>query len=345
MRKIIFSVDDNDTNLAKIESALEEKYDVITLSSGELMFDAIENIMPDLILLDLRMPNMDGFEAIQLLKANPNYATIPVIFLTGTIDVDIEAKGFEMGAVDFIHKPFSNQVLLNRVGLQINMNELLKEKTAELNDNYNQLILILSDIVESRDENTGDHIGRTVKYVRILATALLERNIYTEDLADWDLEVIPSCSILHDIGKVGISDIILNKPGKLTDEEFEIMKEHVNIGSDLINRTISRTGGNLFLKAADMFVKYHHERWDGSGYPAKLAGENIPIHGRLMAIADVYDALATARPYKKAFPHEKAVEMILNESGKHFDPVMIKVFAEISGQFKKIHEENYHENI
>jgi len=336
--KTIFSVDDNDTNLIKIEDALGDYYNVITLSSGASMFKLIDKIMPDLILLDIRMPEMDGFEAMEKLKARREYQNIPVIFLTATNDVDVETQGFKLGAVDFINKPFSDAVLLNRVELHLNLNGLIRERTAQLERAYHSLIFVLSDLVENRDENTGGHIERTVEYIRLLVYEMLDKKIYYDELSQWDMEVVPPCAMLHDIGKINVSDVILNKPDKLTIGEYDVMKTHVMMGTNIIDKVIERTGEDMFLKTAKLFAEYHHENWDGTGYPHGLKGVDIPIHGRVMAIADVYDALVTERPYKEAFPHEEAVNIIMGESGKRFDPLMVNAFYNIHNKFDALHK-------
>ncbi|MCL1989088.1 MAG: response regulator [Firmicutes bacterium] len=338
MVKTIFSVDDNDTNLIKIEDALGEHYNVITLSSGASMFKLIEKITPDLILLDIRMPEMDGFEAMEKLKSRKEYQSIPVIFLTATNDTDVETQGFKLGAVDFINKPFSDAVLLNRVQLHLNLNGLIRERTAQLERAYHSLIFVLSDLVENRDENTGGHIERTVEYIKLLVYEMIAQKIYYDELILWDMEVVPPCAMLHDIGKINVSDTILNKPDKLTESEYDIMKTHVIMGANIIDKVIERTGEDMFLKTAKLFAEFHHENWDGSGYPHGLKGENIPIHGRLMAIADVYDALVTERPYKEAFTHEAAVDIIMSESGKRFDPLIVKTFYNIQAKFDELHK-------
>ena len=337
MRKTIFVVDDNDTNLSKAEETLEVYYDVMTMSSAEKMFKLLRKIVPNLILLDISMPVMDGFEALTRLKSNHEYASIPVIFLTGMSYAQIEAKGFEMGVVDFINKPFSSVVLINRVKLQISVNELILERTKRLEEANRNLIFILSDLIENRDKGTGGHIERTVEYIKLLVNEMLKQNVYVEQLKDWDLEAVAACAILHDIGKIGVSDVILNKPERLTTEEFESIKDHAMDGASIIDKVIERTGDDFFLHTAKLFAEYHHENWDGSGYPHGLKGEEIPIHGRIMAIADVYDALVTERPYKEAYLHEEAVLIIMHDVGKRFDPKIANVFYSIRDQFRLVY--------
>jgi len=256
MRKTIFVVDDSDTNLSKAEEALEDLYNVITVPSGKRMFEILKKIRPDLILLDIAMPEMDGFEVLHKLKLQPQYATIPIIFLTSKNDPITEARGFEMGVVDFISKPFSTPVLLNRVTCHVDIGVLIKRRTAALENSQRNMMLVLADLVESRDRGTGGHIDRTTQYVRLLMEAMLECGVYAEELSGWDMDVLSICAALHDVGKIGVSDLILNKPAKLTDEEFLSMKSHALNGASIINRVISRTGEDLFLHTAKLLRSF-----------------------------------------------------------------------------------------
>ena len=336
MRKTIFVVDDNDTNLSKAEESLEDIYDVMTIPSGARLFAILKKMRPNLILLDIEMPEMDGFQVLEQLKATKEYANIPVIFLTGVRAPEVEARGFESGVVDFVTKPFSTPVLLNRVQLHIDVNLLIKEHTEKLARNHQNMIFILADLVENRDSGTGGHIERTSEYVKVLVAEMQKEEVYTEQIKDWDLEMIGICAILHDIGKIGVTDTILNKPGRLTDEEFAQMKNHASNGAKIINSVIKRSGEDEFLHNALLFAEFHHESWDGSGYPHGLTGQDIPIQGRIMAIADVYDALISERPYKPAFTHEKAVDIIMKDSGKRFDPAIAEIFNRINEKFQAV---------
>ena len=334
MRKTIFVVDDNDTNLSKAEEGLEDIYDVMTIPSGVRLFTILKKVKPNLILLDIEMPEMDGFQVLEQLMSDKEYKNIPVIFLTGVRSPEVEARGFENGAVDFITKPFSTPVLLNRVKLHIDVNLLIKEHTERLARNHQNMIFILADMVENRDSGTGGHIERTSEYVKVIVAEMQKQGTYSEEIKDWDLEMMGICAILHDIGKIGVTDSILNKPGRLTDDEFALMKNHASNGAKIINRVINRTGEDEFLHNALLFAEFHHESWDGSGYPHGLKGMDIPIQGRIMAIADVYDALISERPYKPAFTHEKAVDIIMKDSGKRFDPKISEIFNAIHEQFR-----------
>jgi len=339
--KIVFVVDDSAVNLTKAKQALEGSYRVLTLLSAEKMFALIDKITPDIILLDIEMPEMNGFATLQQLKNSEKTKRIPVIFLTAFNDEAREVRGFELGAVDFVAKPFSTPILLNRISHHLHIESLvnkqtmlLKKRTQQLEQLNTSIISIIAELVENRDKLTGEHIDRSTRYLRILIDGMLERGVYADELKGWDKEAAISSSRLHDVGKITISDVILNKPGKLTDEEYEKIKTHATAGEQIIDKMIKQVDGMIFLQYAKIFAGYHHEFWDGSGYPHKLKGYDIPLQGRIMAIVDVYDALVSERVYKSAFTHEEAVKMIMAEKGKHFDPQIADVFFEIQDQFK-----------
>jgi len=334
--KTIFVVDDAGLNLTQAEQALEEDYNVVTLLSSTRMFALLEKMTPDLILLDIEMPEMGGFVALETLKSNKNTAKIPVIFFTASIDNETEAHGFELGAVDFITKPFSPIVLRNRIAHHLHINEIIKKRTERIEQLQNNIIFVLADMVENRDKATSGHVERTSIYIKILIEAMQARGLYKEEMNGWDVDVIVLSARLHDIGKISVSDLILNKPGKLSLEEYEIMKKHSSEGERIIDQIISRTGGEVFLQHAKFFAGYHHEHWDGTGYPHKLKGNDIPLQGRIMAIADVYDALVSERSYKKAFTHEESVKIIMEDAGRKFDPKIAEVFFEIKNEFEKV---------
>ena len=336
-QKTILVVDDNDINLSVAESALEEHYRVMTLPSATKMFALLEKIpVPDLILLDIEMPEIDGFEALLRLKSNKLHASIPVIFLTSMTDAEIEVRGFQLGVVDFITKPFSAPVLLNRIKTHLGIDEIIRERTAQLESLKNGIVFVLSDMVENRDHGTGGHVERTTMYIEILLRAMLENVEYSENIRFMDIESLISSARLHDVGKITVSDLILNKPGKLTDEEFDKMKHHTVEGARIIDQIVSRTDNVEFLRNAKLFTNAHHERWDGKGYPYGLKGEEIPMQGRIMAIADVYDALISERPYKKPFTHEEACKIIKDGAGTQFDPALVDVFLAVEGDFAQV---------
>lgn len=338
MPKTIFVVDDSDTNLLKAEEALENFYRVMTLPSAEKMFDLLDNVMPDLVLLDIEMPGMNGLDALEKLKATRVYRDIPVIFLTSRDDSEVEAHGFELGAVDFISKPFSTPVLVNRIKMHLNIDEVIHERTAQLKRLQYGIVSVLADMVENRDKGTGGHIERTSAYIQLMLEAMIKRGIYSDELRRWDLEMAISSARLHDVGKIAISDFIVNKPGQLTEEEFNTMKTHAAEGERIIDQIVERTGEVEFLNSAKLFAGYHHERWDGKGYPHGNKETDIPLQGRIMAIADVYDALVSNRPYKKAMTDDEAVEIIMESSGRQFDPRLTDVFFEIREKFKSRRE-------
>jgi putative two-component system response regulator len=331
--KTIFVVDDNDTNLIAAKSTLEKHYRTLTMPSAAKMFKLSEKITPDLILLDVEMPEMNGFQALEALKADSVLQDIPVIFLTAMQDTASEIKGFELGALDFIIKPFSPPVLLKRIEMHLETDKLIKESQKALRNMQNAMISVIAELVEDRDKVTGGHIERTQIYLELLVKEMIRTNTYGEELSRWNLDILLPSAQLHDLGKIAISDLILNKPAKLTKEEFELIKTHATEGERIIDEIISKTNDDGYLYHAKMFAGYHHEKWDGSGYPRQLAGLDIPLQGRIMAIADVYDALVSERPYKKPFTHEQAVNIIQNDSGKHFDPRLVESFMNVADDF------------
>ncbi|MCL2264644.1 MAG: response regulator [Treponema sp.] len=326
--KTIFVVDDSDTNLSMAEAVLEDHYRVMTMPSAFKMFTLLERLTPDLILLDIEMPEMDGFEALKKLKEDSRWSEIPIMFLTGRNDSEVEARGLELGAVDFVTKPFSALVLLNRIQTHLDIDNIIRLRTNQLHRLQNSIVSVLADMVENRDKGTGGHIERTSIYIKVLLNEMKKRRLYVDEIRDWDVEKIISSARMHDLGKISISDIIVNKPGKLTDDEFEVMKRHAVEGERIIDEIILRTGEGDFLRNAKLFAGSHHERWDGKGYPRGLKGEEIPLQGRIMAIVDVYDALVSERPYKKAFSDADALDVIMKNSGTHFDPNIVSLFYE-----------------
>ena len=332
------------------KAILEKYYKVYALPSAERMFEFINHITPTLILLDIEMPGMNGYDAITILKGNKHYAEIPVIFVTSRSSESDEYKGLSHGAIDYITKPFSEALLLQRIenhlliesqkaSLQAYNDNLLKmvnDKMHQVFGLQNAIITTVAELVEFRDNTTGCHISRTQKYIERMVNQLISDGVYADELVTWDMEPVLSSSQLHDVGKIAISDTILNKPGKLTHEEFEIMKTHVQKGVDAIEKMESFGHFGSFLEYAKAFAGSHHEKWDGSGYPIGLKRQEIPLEGRIMAISDVYDALISVRPYKKAFSYEEAARIIIEGSGKHFDPLLVGVFSQLSGDFALI---------
>jgi putative two-component system response regulator len=336
MMKTIFVVDDSDTNLSMAESALEDNYRVMTMPSAAKMFELLDKIIPELILLDIEMPEVNGFTALEKLKSVDLWSGIPIVFLTAHTDTEVEVRGFELGAVDFITKPFSAPVLLNRIKTHLDIDEVIRERTAQVYRLQNSIISVLANMVENRDKGTGGHIERTSAYIKLLIEGMNNLNVYSDEIHKWDVDKIISSARMHDLGKISITDIILNKPGKLTDNEYETMKTHALEGERIIDEIISQTGEADFLRNARLFAGCHHERWDGKGYPHGLKGEEIPLQGRIMAIVDVYDALVSERPYKKAFTHEEAVKLIMQNAGTQYDPLIADVFFKVNDKFKAV---------
>ncbi len=304
------------------------------------------------------MPEMDGFEVIEKIKAMGSpYDEIPVIFVTAKDDSTSEFEGLDLGAVDYVIKPFSFPLLLKRVELHLklhqqqqelqdyslNLETMVEAKTATIQTLQYAIIHVLSDMVERRDGSTGGHLTRTTEYLKILLKKAKEMNIYPEVLKDVDIFVYAQASQLHDVGKISIPDSILLKDDRLSTLEYEYMKTHTTIGEEALRFAMDSLEDSTFLGIAADFVGTHHEKWDGSGYPRGLKGEDIPIAGRLMAIADVYDALISRRAYKEPFTHEKAVSIILEDVGTHFDPELMKAFNEVHEEFYVISQKYYEE--
>lgn len=350
MKKKIILVDDNKSTLVAGKNVLAEKYEVYSVSSGERLFKLLDNVMPDLILLDVEMPEMSGFEVLDRLKKLKTFCDIPVIFLTGKSDPESELDGLSRGAVDYLTKPFSPPLLLKRIELHLlmedqkselenfneNLQDMVKEKTETIMELQNAIVQGFAEIVEFRDVCTGDHIGHTMNYLSLLLDALVDAGVYSEELVEWESEFFLPSSQLHDVGKIAISDSILLKPDKLSDEEFETIKEHTTQGVRIIRKIAEKTTEIEFLKYAEVFAASHHERWDGKGYPRGTKGKETPLPGRMMAIVDVYDALVSERPYKKAYSHDKAVEIIVEGKGAQFDPQLVDVFLTVADDFENL---------
>jgi len=348
LRQIIFLVDDNEVNLMACKKALPESYKIYTFTSGLLLFKALERLIPDLILLDVEMPEMGGYDVLAKLKEGPTTSHIPVIFLTALRDEESELKGLSMGGMDYITKPFSPPLLRQRVELHLlvqsqkreliefnkDLDKTVREKSKEVVELKNAVLETVAELVESRDLTTGNHIKRTSLYIKILLDGMKKRGLYIDELLPLDEELIVQSSQLHDVGKITVSDTILLKPDRLTDEEFDIIKSHTIYGEKILNQIMERVSDSTFLEYACIFAISHHEKWDGSGYPKGLKRNDIPLLGRIMAIADVYDALVSDRPYKKPMIHSEAVEIIKKGSGTHFDPALIDVFAENHEEFE-----------
>lgn len=341
--KHILVIDDNVINLKFAEKTLRPYYKVSLLISGAQTLKFLSKNKPDLILLDINMPDMDVYETIKIIKLNQNLENVPVIFLSALTYSESEVRGLELGAVDFINKPFVPQSMLSRVKMHLELSEYKKELESKVSEKTemveylkNAMMLSLAELVECRDENTGGHVKRTAEYARILTEEIVEAGLYSDILTPEYIKDIVRSAPLHDIGKIGINDGTLLKITSLDNDEFEYMKKHVELGSQSLQKMINETGEESFLYIAKDMAHYHHENWDGTGYPEGLKGEDIPISARIMAIADVYDALTTKRPYKEPFTHEMTVKLIIDGKGKGFDPRIVDVFEEIHYKFELV---------
>ena len=340
----ILIVDDEPTNLSILSNLLRPDYQVRAANSGEsALRAAASEPRPDLLLLDVMMPGMDGYTVLERLRSNPATADIPVIFLTALAEASDEERGLQLGAADFITKPIKPLVMLARLRTQLeakqardwmrNQNSALEAEVARrmAENDMTQLVSIraLAHLAETRDPETGNHIQRTQNYVHLLAERLRHHPRFSAFLTQRNIELLAKSAPLHDIGKVGIPDSILLKPGPLTPDEWAIMKTHSWLGSDAIEKAESDAEMRLdFLVLAKEIAHWHHEKWDGSGYPDGLAGDDIPISARLMAVADVFDALISTRVYKSAMPFAEAGKIIAAGRGKHFDPDVVDVFLD-----------------
>jgi len=333
-RQTILMVDDTPFNLRVLEGILGERYDLRLATNGpEALAAAVAAPVPDLVLLDVKMPGMDGFEVCRRLKSDRRTRAVPVIFVTALGEVTDERKGFEVGALDYVLKPVRAPIVLARVQTQLaladqnrQLEQRVQERTAELNESRLQIIRRLGRAAEYKDNETGMHVLRMSYYSRAVAVAI--------GLPEEETETLLNAAPMHDIGKIGIPDSILLKPGKLDESEWKTMRRHPQIGAGIIGRHSSP-----LLEMARIVALTHHEKWDGSGYPRGLRGGDIPLVGRIVAVADVFDALTTERPYKKAWPVKDALDMIRRERERHFDPALVDAFLGILPEILRIREQ------
>ncbi|MCL2009382.1 MAG: response regulator [Synergistaceae bacterium] len=325
----ILVVDDNLVSLKQIRALLGDAYDVSLVKSGPQALQVCYRERPDLILLDIDMPEMDGFETLARLKSNPYTASIPVIFLTGNTDAATEVRGLGAGAKDFLTKPVEQRLLKHRINLHLSFDSYQRHLERSATELSNSVAVSFSEMIECRDENTGKHVIRTSRYVRKIGEYLRSKGVYPDELTEESLEMMERGAPMHDIGKIGISDRVLLKPGRLDDNEFALMKKHTTIGADILEHMYARTPSLRYLRYAKMIAASHHERYDGCGYPCGLAGEAIPLCGRIMSVADVYDALVEDRVYRKKLSNEEAFSIIHEGKGKQFDPNVVDAFEAI----------------
>jgi len=350
----VLVVDDTPDNLMLLADLLRDKYRVKAANSGEAALRVLKGEpLPDLILLDVMMPGLSGHEVARRLQQESRTREVPIIFLTALASMENELQGLELGAVDYITKPISPPLVMARVQTQLKIkaaadflrdqNDFLEQevqrRTREVIAIQDVTIQAMASLAETRDNETGNHIRRTQHYVRLLAELLRNHPRFNPFLNDESIRQLFRSAPLHDIGKIGIPDHILLKPGRFTPEEFEIMKTHTTLGRDAIQRAEDQLGLSVdFLRIAKEIAYSHQEKWDGSGYPQGLAGDDIPLSARLMAVADVYDALISRRVYKAGMPHEQAVEIIRQGHGTHFDPDICDAFLGSAEQFHAIAE-------
>jgi putative two-component system response regulator len=349
----IMVVDDTSANLEILEELLSERgYQVSSFPKGDKALQHAKQYPPDLIFLDIMMPHMDGFEVCKRLKSDEKLRDIPVVFISALDDTANKVNAFFHGGVDYITKPFQEaevfarletHLKLRRVQMQLQrynlqLEELVQEKVREITDSQMATLVAMSKLAEFRDETTGKHIERTQEFCRMLAVQLSKSSKYAGSITPDFVQNIYFSAPLHDIGKVGIPDNILLKPGKLLAEEFEVMKTHAILGARTLQKVLEKYPNNSFVNMGVQLTKYHHEKWNGKGYPEGLAGEAIPLPARIMAVADVYDALRSKRSYKEGFSHEETVRIISQESGQSFDPVIVEAFLAVEKDFADIFE-------
>lgn len=327
----ILIVDDTKENIDVLSGLLIDDYSIKFALDGKMALKIAEKFHPDLILLDIMMPNMDGYETCKRLKDNFLTADIPVIFVTAKVSIEDEKKGFEVGAVDYISKPIQPMTVQSRIKTHLeignrekHLQRLVDDKVKLLNQMNYDIIDILGRASDYKDTETGEHIQRTQEYSYLLAKAY--------GLSEEKSQLIKKATPMHDIGKIGVPDGILQKNGKLTSEEWQYITKHPKMGYDIIGDQNSD-----LLKVAKKIALEHHEKWNGTGYPRGLKGKEISLEGRIVSIVDVFDALTSKRPYKDAWPLERAFELIKNESGEHFDPTLARIFLNLRNQVKKIY--------
>ena len=350
MEHVILVVDDDKNNLMLAQKIFGKKYRIAAATSGVAAFKYLEKNIPDLILLDINMPEMDGFEIMERLQGNEIYKQIPVIFLTADDDSETETRCFRAGAHDFVRKPFVADVALSRINRVLELEDyhkrleiMVAEQAEEIERNsqkissmQEQVIIGMANLIELRDDSTGMHVKNTKKYVGMIADKMQKEHLYSDILTGSYIKNMCKAAPLHDIGKIRIPDIILKKPGRLTEEEFNDMKKHTVYGRDIIYEIMGGLEDDEYIKIAADIAHYHHERWDGTGYPEGLSGTDIPLCARIMAFADVFDALYAERCYKKPVrPVSKVLGIIEECRGTQFDPGITDIFLSLEYDLKK----------
>ncbi len=352
-RNHVMVVDDNPANLKLLDDMLRQHgYEVRSFPLGRLALAAAAEEPPDLILLDINMPEMDGFEVCRRLRSNAALSSIPVIFLSALHETKDKLAAFKSGGFDYVTKPFEPEEVQARIETQLELRELrarverqnhhleslVRQQVREIADGQMAIIFALAKLADSRDNETGKHLERVQRLCRLLAIEVSASPNYAGTIADGYVENIFCASPLHDIGKVAIPDTILLKAGKLTHEEFAVMKTHTTHGAKTLELVLEKHPANAFVRMGIEIARSHHEMWDGAGYPDGLAGPAIPVSARIMAVADCYDALRSRRRYKEPFSHEESRDIIVRGSGHHFEPEMVSAFCRVQESFRQVSE-------
>ena len=345
-KKVILVVDDDKSNLMVAQKLLAENYHVAVVNSGELALRYLEKKQPELILLDIQMPGLNGFEVMEKLQENAEWKKIPVIFLTADRSAETEEACFRLGAVDYIGKPFVSAIMQQRVkktleleGYRKNLEAMVASQLQRITQLQQDIIITMANLIESRDGTTGEHVKRTTIYADLLVKKMQEKGIYKEYLTPVFADYLNKATPMHDIGKITVSDVILQKPGALDDEEYAQMKRHASEGGKLIRENMSRIVDKEFVDMAFDVAAHHHEKWNGRGYPDGLKGEEIPLSARIVAVADIFDALVSKRQYKEGMSIEQAFEIMGKERGESFEPVLLDTFMEAEEELRKLMQE------
>jgi len=341
----VLIIEDSPFDIDLLVAALEDTYTLHVAIDADKAFEVLESVLPDIILLDAMLPGMDGFEFLQILQSSEKTRHIPVIFTSGMDQVADQIRGLNSGAVDYITKPFHTDIVKRRVALHLDLSTHKKhlesrihQRTREIEHTRDSTVQAVAYLAESRDKTTGEHIFKTQQYTHVLASYIARHHPHI--LSSEEVPLLAQAAALHDIGKVSVPDAILTKPGPLTPEEWEIMKQHTVQGAEAIRTTIQMIGSNLLLEKAYEICLSHHEKYDGSGYPNGLKGSEIPMSGAIVALVDVYDALVSVRPYKGAFSHEEAVRIITQGDARtfpgQFHPLVLQSFIHSEHEFESI---------
>lgn len=342
-KKIVLLVDDDKSNLVVAQKLLSDEYRVAAVNSGAMALRFLEHNVPDVILLDILMPEMDGFEVMRRIQENEKLRNIPVIFLTADRSAQTEEDCFRMGAVDFIGKPFVPGIMMQRVRRTLelesyrqSLERLVQQQLQRITQLQSDIIITMANLIESRDGTTGEHVKRTSVYTRFLVGKMLEKGVYAEELNHSFVDYLCKAVPMHDIGKITVPDRILSKPGALTPEEYDTMKSHAAEGGKIIRENMGRIADKEFVDIAFDVATYHHEKWNGRGYPAGLSGFDIPLSARILAVVDVFDALVSKRQYKEGMTLEQAFEIMKKDRGEGFDPVIWDVFEESADELREL---------